>query len=332
MPVTATVLFGAPQSEIASIIAQRLSASASTSIITGFATPGGVSAISAPVKVRPKSIAAIIVGAATYPGFQAIDELLAAGVPRDRMYVHLGHTCPSRGRKHPFVRFHPMLHSKVYYMELPCGDACVFIGSHNMTSFALTGVNGEAGVLLEGPAASEEFRRVRSHINAARQQSTPYSPAMKEAFAWWTREFIEGLRTEVKIPQDWTAVRTLLIFATTAGSERPVGGDEIYFEIPGGIEQIESLKTEAHLFISNTLPADPWEAINRAAQAEARFACITHWRRQQKGHPRGRDAVAHRWNEGACSHARANWPIPPANAQWNAAGNSRGGVGRHCPL
>ncbi len=35
----------------------------------------------------------------------------------------------------------------IYYMELPGGDACAFIGSHNVTAFALTGLNGEAAVL-----------------------------------------------------------------------------------------------------------------------------------------------------------------------------------------
>ena len=93
-----------------------------------------------------------------------LDALLADGVSPDRLYVHLGHTNETGGRKNPFARYHPMLHSKVYYMELPNGDACAFIGSHNMTAFALTGFNGEAAVLLEGPQASAEFNEVRQHM------------------------------------------------------------------------------------------------------------------------------------------------------------------------
>ena len=85
------------------------------------------------------------------------------------------------GRKNPFARYHPMLHSKVYYMELPGGNACAFIGSHNVTAFALTGLNGEAAVLLEGPMVSPEFDKVRQHIDTARSQSVAYTPAMKEA-------------------------------------------------------------------------------------------------------------------------------------------------------
>ena len=47
-----------------------------------------------------------------------------------------------------------MLHSKVYLFEMPEEKSTAFVGSHNITGFALGGLNGEAGVLLEGPASS----------------------------------------------------------------------------------------------------------------------------------------------------------------------------------
>lgn len=275
MSVQTTILFDKPQAEIASLITQRISQCSATSIVTGFATPGGLDAIASPINSRPNCIKCLVVGAATYPGFEALDNLITAGVPKDRLYVHLGHTRPSGGNKHPTVRFHPMLHSKVYYMELPENRACAFIGSHNMTSFALTGLNGEAAVLLEGPVDSTAFAQVRQHIETARAQSVPYSPDMKEALAWWTREFIDGLRVEVGLPQDWITVRTILIFAQAAKTDRPATGDHIYFEIPAGVQQIETLKTETHLFLFDSLPSNPWEALDRAVTAEARFTCKT---------------------------------------------------------
>jgi len=136
-----------------------------------------------------------------------------------------------------------MLHSKLYYMELSGGNACAFVGSHNLTAYALTGLNGEAGVLLEGPANAPEFDAVRSHIDLARRQAVPYSPDIKEAYAWWIREYLDGLRAEMGLPHDWTTVRTIIIFAASVESRLPGSDDRIYFEIPAGIEQIESLKT-----------------------------------------------------------------------------------------
>jgi hypothetical protein len=168
-----------------------------------------------------------------------------------------------------------MLHSKVYYMELPGGHAVAFIGSHNATAFALTGLNGEAAVMLEGPVESPEFDEVRRHIEEARQQAVQYSSGLKEAYAWWTREFIEGLRVEVRLPNDWKTVRTIVLFASAAKQDRPKAGDNLYFEIPAGIEQIESLKTEAHLFLFDVLPADPWAALYGASSAVARYKCKT---------------------------------------------------------
>src|SRR5262249_40295748 len=51
-------------------------------------------------------------------------------------------------------------------------------------------------------------------------------------------------------------------------------GDEIYFEIPLGI-QIENLQTEVHLFIFDVLPTNPWQALARLSSAQERFTGIT---------------------------------------------------------
>ncbi len=262
MSVTATVLFGKPQHEIQSLIEESISKSLTTSIVTGFATPGGLKAIEEPIKAVPGKISTIIVGAATYPGFVALDDLNAAGVPLNRLFIHLGHTRESGTYKNPVVRFHPMLHSKIFYMEFPDAKACAFIGSHNMTSFALKGLNGEAGVMLEGPSKSPEFQKVRDHIEEAKTQAVNYSPGMKDAYAWWAREYLDGMKAEMKIPIESTMGRTILIFAKVEGKERPQDGHNVYFEIPAGIDQIESMKTEMHLFLFATLPADPWTALN----------------------------------------------------------------------
>lgn len=284
-----TVLFDLPQREIASLIRDRMTRASDFSIVTGFATPGGLASICGPIRARPQALKTFVVGSATYPGFEGLDELLAAGVSPERLHVHLGHTAATGGRKHPFARFHPMLHSKVYYMEHPDGSASAFIGSHNLTSFALGGLNGEAAVLLEDAKESPEFEKVRQHIATARSQAVVYSAAMKEAYAWWTREFIEGMKAEIKLPQDGTIVRTILLFASAARGDRPKTGDNIYFEIPAGIEQIESLKTETHLFLFDTLPATSRQALDLARSASAHYTCITLGAENKQGN---REVVA----------------------------------------
>jgi hypothetical protein len=290
MPLNSTVLFDLPQRAIKSLIVDRIGNSTETSIVTGFATPGGIAAISTPIRTRPQILRTLVVGAATYPGFVVLDDLLEAGVPPDRLHVHLGHTSETGGKKNPFARYHPMLHSKVYYMELPDSKACAFIGSHNLTTFAIAGLNAEAAVMLEGPIDSPEFGKVRAHINAAQNQAVAYSPGMKEAYAWWMREFVDGLKTEVKLLQDWQTTRTILLIASAAKGDRPRTGDQLYFEIPAGIEQIESLKTETRLFLFDTLPSDPWQALTSAVSADAKYTCTTLGAENKQGN---REVVAH---------------------------------------
>jgi hypothetical protein len=66
-----------------------------------------------------------------------------------------------------------------------------------------------------------------------------------------------------------------VLFASAAKQDRPKSGDDLYFEIPAGIEQIVSLKTETHLFLFDVLPADPWSALYGASLAVARYKCTT---------------------------------------------------------
>jgi hypothetical protein len=103
-------------------------------------------------------------------------------------------------------------------------------------------------------------------------QATPYTPQLKESYAWWTREFLDGLISEIDLPRDWTTIRTILILAQASPGDRPATGDAFYFELPAGIA-IDSLKTEAHLFLFKNLPPDPQQALQQLSNADARYTC-----------------------------------------------------------
>ena len=72
-----------------------------------------------------------------------------------------------------------MLHSKVYLLEMEDGHAIAIIGSHNITGYALLGLNGEAAVVVEGLLTDPEMQKIKHHINLSRNQSMQYSPSMK---------------------------------------------------------------------------------------------------------------------------------------------------------
>ena len=279
------VLFGRPQSEIATIVHQELARCRSCSIVTGFATESGVMAIAGPIQQRPQILRQFVIGAGTFKGFDALDRLLGFGVPVENLRVHLGHTRPTGwGQKNPFVRFHPMMHSKIYYFDISSTEAVAIVGSHNATLFALTGMNGEASVLLRAPPDDPEMLKIQQHLAAVREQATVYSPDLKAAFAWWAETYFKALELEIKDgSRDAEATPTIIILAARPGGPIPATGSHIYFEIPAHLPQIKTLGTEVHIFLFDDRPQNPVEALSRREQAAHTLFCKAVGIEQQSG-------------------------------------------------
>ena len=275
------VLFDQPQREIASKISNKLVKAKAVWILVGFATDGGLASILPAIAAAPKKLQQFILGAGTYRGYEAMEQLIALGIPEGRLLVHLGHT-----RDHGtngFVRYHPMMHSKIFLIELEDGSVSAFVGSHNLTSFAMSGHNGEAGVLIEGPAHHPEIVKLKMHVAEAAAQAIPYKPEMKDALAWWTTQYFDGLRREINIADEAESVKTFVIIATATSQSRPKNNDVIYFEIPAGLPNITSLKSEVHIFIFDTLPASPTIALNQLHLASYALSCKTRGLELKKG-------------------------------------------------
>ena len=278
MSVKAKVLFDKPQREIATLLCDRLDRCTSAFLVAGFMTVEGIEVIARPLREHPAKLNHLVVGAGTYKAFEACDRLIDAGVRPSRLHVHFGFTrrTASANARHPFLRYHPMLHSKVYLMEMENGMSSAFIGSHNLTGFALMGLNGEAGVLLEGPSSSTEFDDIRNHIAEAVRQAVVYDPSMKEAYTWWAVQFIEGLRTKFNDqPRDAARNRTIVLMAECSSADFPSKDDVIYFEIPEAIGRITSMRVDVHLFVFDTLPATPTQALSQLHMAKQSFWCQT---------------------------------------------------------
>ena len=275
MTITAQVLFDHPQHEIASLLRDRLTRCAKASLVAGFMTVEGIEAIAAPLRAHPSKLAHLVVGAGTWRAFEALDRLLAVGVAPTALHVHLGHTRPTGTNRHPFARYHPMLHSKVYLLDMGDGQAAAFVGSHNLTGFALHGKNGEAGVLLEGPANAPQFVALRQHVDEAVRQAVSYDPGMKEAYAWWTMQCIDGLHAEANgdLPKDAESMRTIVVLAAYTSGTLPRPGQIIYFEIPEALDRIQSMQAEVHIYVFPTLPPTPSLALAKLGTAIARLAC-----------------------------------------------------------
>lgn len=285
MAITTQVLFNRPQQEIAGLLRVRLAQCESVSIVSGFATVEGFDAIFPTIRSAIKKLKRLVVGAATYRAYDLLDDLLRDGVPADRLMVHLGHTrATGSGAKHSFYRYHPMLHSKLYLMDMKDGMSCAFVGSHNMTGFAMHGLNGEAAVLLEGPTGAPEFQAIREHIDECAKQSVIYSPSMKEAFAWWTVQFLEGLKDKANdAPRDGEGQPTIVVICVRPEDTLPQADEIIYFEIPSALGQIDSLRAEVHVYVFDRMPASPSEALATLGSAKGSYWCRTLGLEREQG-------------------------------------------------
>lgn len=267
MSVTTTFLHSRPQHEVASIIRDRLVACRTAEIVSGFATPGGVDALRA--KSVSSKIKCLVLGAGTFKAFEALDGLIASGLPAGSARVHLGHTRATGGRKHPFARYRPMLHSKIYFFEMPDRTVTAFVGSHNLTGFALRGLNGEAGVLLEGVSFEPVFDEIRRHIAESFRQAVPYDPSLKAAYAQWLRDYFEQLGTNATdAPRDDESKRTVILFAEAPQGRIPSPGDRIYFELDMRITEVNAIDTEVHLHLFGAMPTTPAEALSRSGHSD----------------------------------------------------------------
>ena len=214
MSVTVCLLHDRPQAEIATMISINLAKCKEAQIVTGFATPDGLKALQATREA--KKITRLIIGSATFKAFEALDKLIAADMPPTAARVHLGHDrgIRGRGRGKSFGPFRPMLHSKIYLFEHSDGTSTAFVGSHNLTGFALRGLNGEAGVLLEGQTSESVFNEVRAHIKESYNQATVYDKTMKEAYAKWYASDFSRLSLEIgNIPRDIERTKTVVLLA-----------------------------------------------------------------------------------------------------------------------
>ena len=292
MSIKATVLFDSPHQEVATLIGRKLACSIDTRILAGFATPSGVETIIgdllASLKVHRDAIHTIVIGYGTHEAYAALDRLIDAGLPEDRMFVHLGRTKPVLGSGKPgFEHYHPMLHSKIYYMEHVDGSASAFVGSHNLTGFAMRGNNGEAAVLLEGNRNSPEFEKIRRHIETAQAESQPYVKKRKPEYAWWTLDFLHGLaKMADDADHDWEAKTTLIILCERKSGEGLAESHRLYFELPRFARAHWLFSCNVHVFIFADLPSTPGEALRRATCREnvaSRWCQIEGLQRDQGG-------------------------------------------------
>jgi len=264
---TTTFLFDEPRSEIAAQILERASKAEAIDIVTGFATLDGLLKIIEPIEKEPEKLRSIVIGKATTRACDALDYLKKINVPKERLKIHLGFAKDTTHLRNG-EKYRPMIHSKLIYMDLPDNKACAFIGSHNLTAFALSGENGEAGVLIEGDRDDENLKKVKKQINAINNDASIYDPKKRGLYIHWNQSYIAGFQSEM-FPEEDKDPRTVLIFATTENCAPEINKNISIKLSKSSFPDIQG--AEVHLYIFDELPKSAKEAFYEKNKSQKKF-------------------------------------------------------------
>jgi HKD family nuclease len=264
-------LYENPLQMIAGKIRNLIEISQNIKIIAGFLTDNGLDLIFSPIKKDPKKLSLLLIGSANQNAFDAIDRLISIRVDKSKILVDLGHTRLSNSG---FVKYHPMMHSKIYFFEIDSKTSAAIIGSHNMTSFALGGLNSEAAIYIEGDKTNPLFQDILSHINKCASEAVPYDPTMQEIYAEYFRMYMERLATFIFYKGEKVNYkdRTFIIIAQLDSSlARLSAGDKIFFRAPDIIKFLSKLDIDVHIYIFDKLPKNPLEALKNLHSPKEKY-------------------------------------------------------------
>jgi len=230
-------------------LGKDLGAAQGVSIIVGFMTQSGVDSIKGFLKRNPSRLKVLVVGRAGAAALSALSQMqkqldLADGV----LKIHLGRASQPIGYQAPNP-FRPMMHSKIYYLESG-EDAIAFVGSNNLTQFALRGDNCEAAVRLEGKKNDAEFTRIRSHIDGVVSESTDFDSTKMDIYAAINTRYLRSM-----IDEDATAGlvddSAIVLAALRIKPKLPKPREIVYFEVPAKSKEyynyVPGKRIELHL-------------------------------------------------------------------------------------
>ncbi len=141
--------------------------------------------------VEPNKVSADLVSRLSGSGFLCvdihlptqIDILHSMKVSGANVYLHLLDPNPQPGELK--MKMPPyLMHSKMLLFDLPEGLAELWVGSHNWTVRALTGLNIEASLRLRVRTDSSVYQSTAAFLEAVQSSCLPYDLTAKNYYKW----------------------------------------------------------------------------------------------------------------------------------------------------
>ena len=200
-------------------------------IISGFLSRDGFYNVFGPtdreIRDNGKKIEYIVVGRLTVECAKIFDELYSLPEYKDKLFVNLG--LGRLNKKGTAInRFLPMIHSKIIALNPTSDTNTFYIGSANLTHFAIDDFNAEAGIILNDLAESERNEIARYMDNLKNLGSTvPYDPSLKESL-----NFLSNLSRD-SLEKDFENLDPcLLVLSLNPTGYKPKKGDVLFADLP----------------------------------------------------------------------------------------------------
>ncbi len=200
-------------------------------IISGFLTREGFEKIFGPdeknIKDNGKKIEYIVVGRLTVECAEIFDELYLMPEYKNKLFINLG--LGRLNKSHTAInRFLPMIHSKIIALNPSLDDNLFYIGSANITHFAIEDFNAEAGIILKNIDSSERTGITRYMDNLKNLKSTvPYDPSLKDSLNFLSNLSADPLEKDVE-----NIDSCLLVLCLSPTDYKPKKGDVLFADLP----------------------------------------------------------------------------------------------------
>lgn len=185
MDISTFLTQGRRAKKLSETIKKALPSTSRIKIVSGYLSKRGFTQVFGSdqefIKENSKKMEYIIVGRLTLECAEIFDELYYLPEYKDKLFVNLGIGRLNKSRT-AITRFIPMVHSKIIALNPTEDDNLFYIGSANITHFALEDLNAEAGIILENLDESQRNEISKYMDNLKTMKSTiPYNPSLKDS-------------------------------------------------------------------------------------------------------------------------------------------------------
>jgi len=179
------------------------------------------------IKDNGSKIEYVVVGRLTVECAEIFDELYSMPEYKEKLFVNLGLGRLNKKRT-AINRFLPMIHSKIIALNPTSESNTFYIGSANLTHFAIDDFNAEAGIIFNDMAESERNEITKYMDNLKNLPSTvPYDPSLKDSL-----NFLSNLSKDF-LDKDFENVDPcLLVLSLNPTGYKPKKGDILFADLP----------------------------------------------------------------------------------------------------